>query len=833
MVLVGFSEENLRSQWVENEWRRFRYYIEKGKKAKHALIYVYEKNVVLPPALKEIELPMVDTFDGNYLDVLEKKLEFVQTKKGLKSKISAKKLNTDFDAGADNFGYSNTTRTVITVKGNKQAIKVDATEDRDLDTAFGMLEHSCFSDAEKKFKKIVQKNKESHKAYLGIFMAKIKAKNREEIPAQIVNASPSDFQHLDNAISYSPNESFSWGIIDALMLSFNTPKPWKKIKPTFDFLIKYLDVPRIEKLHKDIGDLCQSCVSTGNTKESEEVFESAKGMFIEEVRNSSAELIRNYADSLLGVGKYALACKHFEQLAAIDVSSNSYIKLLAARLHSQDTTKVKIKFSDTPKNEDSEKAKKLSELTLDEVIERIVICDSKERAANKLPKFRLILPSYKIRIQGHSTSNSIAVAVKKALNVTISEAREYINSHRIMDKHVSMNRATEAAEALEAINVPVEQIELVSPTAEEQRKGATLEHIIKAVQDEHGYGYEEAKRFVNDNSLYRNVYMSREEAEEGVAKFEKIGIRDVTIYEEIATDESDDSEAFEIITQMLLYQVRYNPKSVQPFMETVVSCYRQLGDKNKLIELLYLVADECVKNKKFVQANTWYNEILIEDPNQSAAHWGTLKCRLKVVDDYGVAKHRKKINSMQEFNNALNCADNDQHKYYMTVFYNELPKRKTDKEEIGEIYTKPKFSVKHLIWELIRYVILAAYIYAGFVLIHNPAFFLSKIELGWLIAAGAILLIISLFKARKNCKMAKTNFDGYSPYIQNMRYRVAICRLAIVWVAIIIFIIGIFVAFKSSNYVVLKQESGISCSVSNENATENFFCITDKSEVNE
>ena len=125
---------------------------------------------------------------------------------------------------------------------------------------------------------------------------------------------------------------------------------------------------------------------------------------------------------------------------------------------------------------------------------------------------------------------------------------------------------------------------------------------------------------------------------------------------------------------MLMFQVYHNHNNVHPLMEIIISCYRELEDKKQLADTIFHVAEAFVSVKDFKQASIWYGELLIADDADARAHWGTLKCRLHATSDYEVAKHRKKLMDMQEFNNAINCANNEQHDRFMRVYYNEVEK---------------------------------------------------------------------------------------------------------------------------------------------------------------
>ncbi|MGM9609414.1 MAG: toll/interleukin-1 receptor domain-containing protein, partial [Eubacteriales bacterium] len=83
MILLGSKKEYLESQWVENEWKRYLYFMEKGKKNKASLIYIYNQSFAqLPPALQDMQLPSVDMFKADMFKQIDSKLTFVKSSKG-------------------------------------------------------------------------------------------------------------------------------------------------------------------------------------------------------------------------------------------------------------------------------------------------------------------------------------------------------------------------------------------------------------------------------------------------------------------------------------------------------------------------------------------------------------------------------------------------------------------------------------------------------------------------------------------------------------------------------------------------------------------------------
>ena len=74
MILFGSQTEYLKATWVENEWRRYKFFINTGARKPESLIYLYKLNMpVLPGDLTRaaggnIQLNSVDFFQSDYID---------------------------------------------------------------------------------------------------------------------------------------------------------------------------------------------------------------------------------------------------------------------------------------------------------------------------------------------------------------------------------------------------------------------------------------------------------------------------------------------------------------------------------------------------------------------------------------------------------------------------------------------------------------------------------------------------------------------------------------------------------------------------------------------
>ena len=168
MILVGSKREYIESEWVANEWKRYRYFVERGYKKKQSLVLAYTKQMPqLPAALKNIQLENVDMFLAGYLSELEAKLSFVHSGKGLKSLLGTRKIQTDFGDEQDkSFGYD-IERVKITGSSDKAVVSISPTEARDMLTAKTLCANGQFDDAVKMYGNIIAKNPQNAEAQYG------------------------------------------------------------------------------------------------------------------------------------------------------------------------------------------------------------------------------------------------------------------------------------------------------------------------------------------------------------------------------------------------------------------------------------------------------------------------------------------------------------------------------------------------------------------------------------------------------------------------------------------------------------------------------------------
>lgn len=395
MILVGTKTEYLEAEWVQNEWKRYRYFIEKGFKKKNSLILGYMGNMPrMPAALKEVQLPNFDMFSASYLKEVEKLLSFVKSSKGMKPKIDGKNIQSGFaeDESAFTTGYEGQ-RVVIKAGSRGEHVEISATEERDLQSARKVLQNKQFPQAAKRCTEILKKNNESAQAYWIRFCAKIKAINDEAVPQCVANAKAEDFEDFDKAIEFAPDQYFAWGLVDLLLEGL---KKGKTITPTLLMAAaKYFDSKRSKKALDSVITKLEALVKGNKLKQAEDLFATTrKHLFVQENVDINKWATNEYAIVLFENKKYDNAMKYFEELAASEKNEEYYSYLLSCRLKTPDYKAKKFKL--TINDADDASSKKPSELDLDEIIERILIC----ACQNKNPKVQTRvrdMVSYQIR----------------------------------------------------------------------------------------------------------------------------------------------------------------------------------------------------------------------------------------------------------------------------------------------------------------------------------------------------------------------------------------------------------------------------------------------------
>ncbi|MCH5162065.1 MAG: leucine-rich repeat protein [Clostridiales bacterium] len=379
MILLGSKTEYLEGQWVQNEWRRYLYFIDKGKKKSASLILGYQQAMPpLPPALKDVQWPNFDWFKDGYLKVLDEKLAFVKSSKGLKSMLKARKVNSNFDTDADlDFGYTGK-RVSISGKGY-DSIVLSASDERELALAESALQAKQFSGAKNLFNNLIKKNPNNAQAYWGRFKARIKAEKDGQVQHRITAPGTEEyFDDIDKAIDCSNDESFSWRIVDCLIDALRTGAEWKHQSKVFEFLLKYLDDKRVGTVLGILSKKATDKLGT-NVQVAEAVFESSRKLFFEENKSKALKHMREFADALYEKKHFDKARKYYEEIASVKKDGEVYMRLLGCRLKAVDVTQTS--FSLDIDSDDDASSKKPSELDLDEIIERAVICADSSRSS--------------------------------------------------------------------------------------------------------------------------------------------------------------------------------------------------------------------------------------------------------------------------------------------------------------------------------------------------------------------------------------------------------------------------------------------------------------------
>ena len=560
MILIGTKTEYLEAQWVQNEWRRYQYFINKGIKKKNSLILGYLNNMPrLPIALKDTQWPNFDMFDSDYIKEVYKMLEQAQVKssKGLASSIKRGKVDRNFGANEVQFGTSNVER--VKIGGNKNTIQISASEERDFQTAETMRNGGRLDEAEGLYQGILRNNPNSARAWWGLFCTQIKAKNDTEVAECLTSRSGIKYDAFHKAIETSSDTAYAFKLVDIVTSALKVSCPWKKRETAFNEVRKYLDDARVKKALTILGGAIAEALSTANTADSEQIYESACNIFFEENREQNITFIEKYANALLEKGIYSLASKHLEQLIGARKNANDYIGLLKCRLKTNDVENAKIVLNSAKSEAKQDEGKKEEKkpLTNEQIIERAMIC------------------SY------DGTGGSVAPTLRK----------------------------------------------------------------------------------------------------------------------------------------MALYQIPYNKPYAKPFIEIVASCIQQLGSVADSRSFYFDVADRYLQIKDFKNAEIYYSEILVNDQNVSKAHWGLLKCQMKVLDDVELAG-KKSATRSQHFNNAKNCATASEYDYYMKVLTGKGSKERPFYLAYRK-FTKTQRSIKNAITAAAIALIIGVAAYVG-VGIANP-----------------------------------------------------------------------------------------------------------------
>ena len=629
MILVGSKRDYIQSNWVENEWRRYQYFIQKGLKQKNSLILGYVKNMpALPPALREIQLPSFDMFKVDYLTELSDKLSFIKSSKGLKSTLNSRKIRTDFlDNQTDTaFKGSAVQRISLQNRKNSAGIQIEASESREFSSAESMRTNGSFNDAIMMYSQVLRKNQNNAKAYFGRFLCKIKAKKQDEIAKKADNITNDALNDLQNAIEHAPNEIEAYGYLASLYPVFEAkerdplegiknPDAYvaslkkKSIAPldnainkmllndiqkkyyipvcsasmakkelVFEFINKYITPNHAVQLIKNFEKLQQIAIKKGDLKTAERIYDWAQKIFFEEKHDFNLAYVYGWAKLLFEHKHYAVSLKYFEELASspLFTSGECYYYILRCRL--KDAHPYIKNWSFKADTSDDMTIKKPSELDIDEIIERIFVCD-----------------------KGNKTS--------------------------------------------------------------------AVRSIIAIAKEQAARGYSKANRLI----------------------------------------------------------------------ELIINCFRGLDKDDFANEFIKDIANTYIFAGKFNKARTFVNELLAQNEKDANAHWLLLKCKLKLSTDSQLSYKGKSLFKVQEFNNALNCADDKTYNYYMDV-YNGKVKNRTYTEKQREKFNSNANYKKLEVKLKVFYLCLLAFSLCS--LLFQSVFY-TYIHFGWHIAIISCIAVLT------------------------------------------------------------------------------------------
>ena len=587
MILLGTKKDYLEAQWVENEWRRYRFFIDKGNKQKQSLILGYQKVMPpLPSLLKDIQLPSFDMFSVNYLKELDAKLSFVKSSNSIKSHIDANSVQTDFYQDQDTFNFGSSVQRV-TISGNGEVVQVSPTEERDLRTAEDMRTNARFKDAISLSSDIIIRYPRNPQAYKCRFlsMLNIAVEQSDKNSGDGFSSCVGDFE---KAIELSNDVSFSWALVD-LAISLIPNTKWVDGRVIFNTVAKYIhveDFNRTNFLLMSLQKAYEKAIKEKNTGLSEDIFSCARQLFFKENLEYNKQYTKKFACALYEADMFDAARRYFEELALVSKDAYVYMLLLASRVKTPCITKTSFKL--TVNTSDDASKKKPSELDLDEILERVVLC---------------------------------------------------------ANKHSQMN-----------------------------------EHI----------------------------------------------------------------------RELVLYQIDYNTSNAKAFIETVASCYKQLGNNGILIDFLFAVANEYLLMECFDDAKVYFTEILAINTSNAMAHWGLLKCRTHSRYDKQLLKHRQKFMQYQEFNNARSCANSQEYEYFMSIYNGKESNAKFKETEYTTTKTVEPIKTYALLSLPVIFLFLVSFGLLAFPLtmykIMPPTAYIVLIS----IAVIAAIVLYTIFMAKKH-----------------------------------------------------------------------------------
>ena len=590
MILVGTKKQYIEAQWVENEWRRFRYYICKDRKRKDSLILGYMKNMPgLPAALKDIQLPSVDMFKSTYLKELEAKLSsFVKTSKGLKSVFTGKKIKSTFadEEGSLSFG-ENIERIKITSNGSGETIRISANEQREMEFANSSLKNANFSVAISSFTNLLNMNRNNAEAYYGRFLANCRATNSFDLVKRVDNIKPKFFADFEEAIKVSADEKYSWKIVESLIACLAVNAKWQTQKQIFDLVAKYADAVRAKHILENLKKRYQICLNQKKIPVAEEIFASARNVFLEENNKDNINYLSEFAYALFSAGYYDRANKYYEELVLARRSASSYYFLLCCRVKAKSIESAKFGFK--IREDESASDKKPSELGVGDIIERIMMCAGG--------------------------------------NVT---------------QEVSL--------------------------------------------------------------LHKCTY----------------------------------------------YQIRNNRSQAKAFVETIQNCHAQLEKEDLAKNFLLEAGNVYLECHAWADARICFKQLLHYDSEDSRGHWGLLKANLSAANDAELAKKRKKLERSLDFENARNCASEQEFAYYMSIANGNVPSGSGSRSKTvtrpAQKPSRPRSEGEGgaIVKSILGFIPVILTLVMTILLIVRPMAVFAFIHWGWVIAATLIVAVLTV-----------------------------------------------------------------------------------------
>lgn len=412
MVLLASKYEYLESAWVENEWKRYMYFIGRGKKMPNSLIIVYfGKPPKLPAALGgRIEHTMIDALSLNFKDELIRALEFVKPGGKRGAKIPTRVLNEGFDE--ESLDYTGAGEKRVNIGQSRTITHITASEAREMQNANLYLVNKNYNIAYQSFKKIADENPNNGKAYFGMFLSKVKVKLPDKYitgslrgvspteitqPADLIysfkSVGPEAFSLLEAAINNPTDEDFTDNLINMLMYQVAKAENDNQIVKLLEVLAKYIPDKSIKNLLDIIKGHTVDAVKAGNLKFATALYETCRDkLFIAENNAFNMAFLRDFANSLYFSGYHKEAIEYFNTYLKASHEAAMYWNLLGCRLGGSPMRSFKLKIN---KDDDASK-KEPKDLDKDEIIERILIC-SKCDFENVTVKDLMRLLSYQIQ----------------------------------------------------------------------------------------------------------------------------------------------------------------------------------------------------------------------------------------------------------------------------------------------------------------------------------------------------------------------------------------------------------------------------------------------------